>query len=127
MTRNIVGRTAGPWPFRWVRYGDIYHLWPVFSSVGGTLAGWCADGTVLPREQWHPAFIEAISALIELRRAAPALLDEKLTRDAAEALFLEGKTPYFISACGRLGHVLDRSIAIRTATVPPLARIRPGP
>jgi arabinogalactan oligomer / maltooligosaccharide transport system substrate-binding protein len=100
--------------------GDIYHLWPVFSSVGGTLAGWCADGTVLPREQWYPAFIEAISALIELRRAAPALLDEKLTRDAAEALFLEGKTPYFISACGRLGHVLDRSIAIRTATVPPL-------
>lgn len=100
--------------------GDIYHLWPLFSSVGGTLAGLCADGTVQPREVWQPALFEAFAALIKLHRASPGLLDPQLTRDAAQAVFLEGQTPYFISACGRLGEVLDRSITIRTAAVPPL-------
>lgn len=103
--------------------GDIYHLWPLFSSVGGTLAGLCSDGTVLPRDQWLPMFVDAVAALVELHRRAPGLLDEGLNRDAAEALFVEGETPYFISACGRLGRILDHSIPVRTATVPPLGLV----
>ena len=104
--------------------GDFYHLWPLFSSVGGTMAGLCAGGTVQPRDEWQRTFFEAIAALIDLRRAAPKLLDPGLTRDGAQALFLDGQTPYLISACGQLGEILDRSMNVRTATVPPLGSHR---
>jgi arabinogalactan oligomer / maltooligosaccharide transport system substrate-binding protein len=100
--------------------GDFYHMWPLLSSVGGTMAGLRADGTVQPRDEWQPAFVDAVAALIDLRRTAPTLLDPGLTRKAALALFLDGQTPYLIGACGRLGEVLDHQITIRTATVPPL-------
>jgi arabinogalactan oligomer/maltooligosaccharide transport system substrate-binding protein len=100
--------------------GDVYHLWPLLSSVGATMAGLRPDGSIASRAEWEPDFFDAIAALVRLRKVAPALLDPRLTRDAARALFLEGQTPYLISACGRLGELLEHSMNVRTAPVPPL-------
>lgn len=102
--------------------GDMYHAWPIFSSVGGTMAGLRPDGTFAPAQVWHAGMTEAFEAFVGLHRRAPWLFDMSLTRGAAVELFLQGRTPYLISACGNLGEMLDHKMRLVTGAVPPLGR-----
>ncbi len=98
--------------------GDIFHLWPIFSSVGGTVAGLQPDGTFAPRHEWAEGMIEAFQALAALATRRPDLFDIQMTRDSAIDLFRTGTTPYLIAACGRVGELQSSGMRIDASAVP---------
>jgi arabinogalactan oligomer/maltooligosaccharide transport system substrate-binding protein len=102
------------------RYGDMYHVWPIFASLGGTMAGLRHDGTYAPASQWKPKLVEAFERLADLRRTAHHLFEPSLSRADAMEHFLTGATPYLITSCGSLGEVLQHTdIPVRASKVPP--------
>jgi arabinogalactan oligomer/maltooligosaccharide transport system substrate-binding protein len=101
------------------RRGDMYHAWPVFASLGGTMAGLKPDGTHESADKWKPKLVEAFQRMAELRRTAPHVFEPSLSRRDALALFLRGGTQYLITSCGGLGEVLEHgNIPVEAYPVP---------
>ncbi|HWG99726.1 MAG TPA: extracellular solute-binding protein [Pilimelia sp.] len=98
--------------------GDPYHLWPVFSSAGGTLLGLRDDGGFDPPHTWRAGLDTAFAALAELGETGRGVLRRDIDRDRAHALFCTGQTPYLITAAGALGRVEGCGARVAVSPVP---------
>jgi arabinogalactan oligomer/maltooligosaccharide transport system substrate-binding protein len=99
--------------------GDPYHLWPLFSSVGGTLFGLRDDGGFDEPAVWCAAFVEAMVRLSELGESGRGALRVAIGRDRALPMFISGRTPYLVCSSRALASI-PADMAVEVAAVPPL-------
>ncbi|NUR26637.1 MAG: extracellular solute-binding protein [Catenulispora sp.] len=111
--------------------GDPYHMWPLFSSAGGSFFGLRhdhEDGFADP-DDWRPGFTEAFVELARLGQGANGdrALDPALSRAEALAAFLAGRAPYFQCSSRALASIRERGMDVTVAPAPRLGAGRPEP
>ncbi|GIG56854.1 hypothetical protein Lfu02_12260 [Longispora fulva] len=100
--------------------GDPYHLWPLFSSVGGTFFGLRADGRFDPPETWRPGFRRAFEEIAALGAGGRGVLRPEVGRPEALAMFLAGRAPYLVCSSRALTSIIAAEMDVDVAPVPPL-------
>ncbi|MFW6695743.1 sugar ABC transporter substrate-binding protein [Streptomyces sp. MAR4 CNX-425] len=109
--------------------GDPYHMWPLFSSCGGTFFG--LGGT--PSEAggaagfedisaWRESFVHAFVELSKLGTGpgGSGALNPDLGRAEALPLFLAGRAPFLVCSSRALASIKDKRMDVTVAAVPPL-------
>ncbi|WP_177242448.1 sugar ABC transporter substrate-binding protein [Amycolatopsis marina] len=101
--------------------GDPYHLWPLFSSLGGSFFGYREPGHYGEDKfddisLWRPSFVDAFVRLAELGR--DGTLSPKLGRAEAVSLFLEGRAPFFVCSSRALSAIRARNLDVTVGPVP---------
>ena len=105
--------------------GDPYHLWPLFSSAGGTLFGLRPDGGADPPEVWREGFEAAFARLAELGERGRGVLRTDIGRSEAMELFLRGRTPFLVCSSRGLVEADRAGMAVDVGPVPPLGDLPP--
>ncbi len=111
--------------------GDPYHLWPLFTSVGGSFFGLraaAAEGGMAPvetfadQESWRAGFIEAFTQIARLGvgRDGSGVLRPDIGRTEALAEFLGGRAPYLICSSRALKSIREQGMEVTVGAVPPL-------
>lgn len=109
--------------------GDPYHMWPLFSSCGGTFFGLRrtppeAGGADRFEDisAWRENFVNAFVRLSELGigPGGSGALNPDLGRAEALPLFLEGRAPFLVCSSRALASIKDRRMDVSVAAVPPL-------
>lgn len=91
--------------------GDPYHIWPLFSSLGGSFFG-LRDKGFDDITIWRESFVDAFVRLGRLG------LNPKLSRAEALELFLAGRAPYLVSSSRALAAIKDKGLDVTVSTVP---------
>ena len=99
--------------------GDPYHLWPLFSSVGGSLFGLRYGDEVDEPDVWRAGFVAAFERLAELGEAGRGVLRRDIGRAEALPMFLEGRTPYLVCSSRALASLVDSPVNFDVGAVPP--------
>jgi arabinogalactan oligomer/maltooligosaccharide transport system substrate-binding protein len=110
--------------------GDPYHMWPLFSSAGGSFFGLRrtavhatgVDDTFDDLERWKGDFIEAFGKLATLGCGAGGLgvLDPQIGRPEAIKAFVEQRAPYLVCSSRALKCINQKGMDVTVAAVPPL-------
>lgn len=99
--------------------GDPYHMWPLFSSLGGSFFGYQDGDRFDDITGWREPFVEAFTRLAELGTARNGALRASLGRAEALELFLSGRAPFFICSSRGLASIRARRMPVTVAAVPP--------
>ncbi|MCP2256203.1 arabinogalactan oligomer / maltooligosaccharide transport system substrate-binding protein [Prauserella aidingensis] len=99
--------------------GDPYHLWPLFTSVGGSFFGRHSE-TPGDTARWRDDFVAGFVKLAELGKGHGGPLDPAVGRAESLPLFLEGKAPFLICSSRALASIRKRGMRVTVRTVPPL-------
>lgn len=100
--------------------GDPYHLWPVFTSLGGSFFGRREaddDHRFDSEATWRIAFVEAFVRLAELGRQGT--LRPTMSRSQALQMFLDGRAPFLIGSSRCLAAIRSARLDVTVAAVPP--------
>ncbi|MFD2419355.1 sugar ABC transporter substrate-binding protein [Amycolatopsis pigmentata] len=96
--------------------GDPYHMWPLFSSLGGSFFGYQDSGRFDDISDWRDRFVEAFTRLAEF--GGDGVLPPALGRTEALELFLGGRAPFFICSSRGLAAIRARGMKVTVAAVP---------
>lgn len=109
--------------------GDPYHMWPLFTSLGGSFFGLrdSATGDFDDLDEWREEFIEAFRRLADLGAAKGGPLDPRIGRGESLNLFLEGQAPYLISSSRALPAIKARHMQVTVEPIPGLGDQPPVP
>lgn len=110
--------------------GDPYHLWPLFSSLGGSFFGYREPGhdgedRFDDISVWRQGFVDAFVQLAELGR--DGTLRPGLGRAEASGLFLEGRAPFFVCSSRALAGIRERHLDVTVGPVPPAGELPARP
>lgn len=109
--------------------GDPYHMWPLFSSCGGTFFGLrgtpSATGGADRFEDisaWREDFVNAFVRLSGLGTGpgGSGALNPDIGRAEALPLFLEGRAPFLVCSSRALASIREQRMDVSVAAVPPL-------
>jgi arabinogalactan oligomer / maltooligosaccharide transport system substrate-binding protein len=111
--------------------GDPYHLWPLFTSAGGSFFGLraAAEESGVPpvaafadQESWRAGFIEAFTHIARLGvgRGGSGVLRPDIGRDEALQAFRRGEAPYLICSSRALKSIREQGMKVTVGAVPPL-------
>lgn len=109
--------------------GDPYHMWPLFSSAGGSFFGLNRSRAADNHDGgdqwddigiWQEDFIHAFEQLSRLGVGRNGPLSPTLDRRDALDLFLNGRAPYFICSSGALASIKKHRLNVSVRAVPPL-------
>lgn len=112
--------------------GDPYHMWPLFSSAGGSFFGLRrptaseaapgAPDSFDDLQTWRGDFIEAFAQLAALGcgPGARGVLDPRTGRTEAIDAFLDQRAPYLICSSRALKRINQKGMDVTVAPVPPL-------
>lgn len=104
--------------------GDPYHLWPLFSSLGGSFFGRRGgpDAGFDEPEQWRPSFVEAFVELSRLGTGddGSGTLRPEVSRSRSLEMFLDGRAPYLLSSSRALKAIRQKGLQVTVAPVPRL-------
>ncbi|NKQ58076.1 extracellular solute-binding protein [Amycolatopsis sp. K13G38] len=92
--------------------GDPYHMWPLFSSLGGSFFG-LGDKRFEDIARWRESFVDAFVRLGKLG------LDPRVGRAEALESFLEGKVPYLVCSSRALRAIKEKRLDVTVGAVPP--------
>ncbi|WP_116044531.1 sugar ABC transporter substrate-binding protein [Amycolatopsis palatopharyngis] len=103
--------------------GDPYHLWPLFSSLGGSFFGFRepgddGDDRFDDISVWRQGFVDAFVRLAELGR--DGTLSSELGRAEASSVFLEGRAPFYVCSSRALAAIRARHLDVTVSAVPPV-------
>ncbi|MCA1603059.1 MAG: extracellular solute-binding protein [Acidobacteria bacterium] len=84
--------------------GDPYHMWPLFSSAGGSLFGWNGKDFAVTHE-WRDSFISALEAIRGFGEQGEGVLRREIGREEAIKLFLSRKTPFLVCSSRALAQI----------------------
>lgn len=109
-------------PDRQGNAGDPYHLWPLFTSLGGSFFGLRDSATARFDDfaEWRNAFIDAFHRLAGLGVGSGGPLDPDLGRSESLQLFLDGRAPYLIRSSRALCAIKENGMRVTVGPVPPL-------
>lgn len=99
--------------------GDPYHMWPLFSSLGGSFFGYQDGNRFDDITDWREPFVEAFTRLAEFGSGRNGALRAALGRAEALELFLTGRAPFFLCSSRGLASVRARRMKVTVAAVPP--------
>jgi maltose-binding protein MalE len=109
--------------------GDAYHMYPLFSGLGGYIFGTTAKGAYNTKDIgiYNKTFA-ANSKLIDTWNST-GLINSKVTGDIAKAAFLAGKAPFWITGPWNLSDIkATKNLKYRITAVPPIVSgIKPVP
>lgn len=101
--------------------GDPYHMWPLFSSAGGSFFGMRQETEAggarfddLP--SWRDSFVDAFVQLAGL--GANGVLRPDLGRNEALSLFLDGRAPFLVCSSRALASIRTRRLEVTVGGVP---------
>ncbi|GAA2123601.1 hypothetical protein GCM10009802_28030 [Streptomyces synnematoformans] len=109
--------------------GDPYHMWPLFSSCGGTFFGLRrtpSEGGGNDRFEdisvWRENFVNAFVQLSKLGTGpgGNGALNPDIGRAEALPLFLEGRAPFLVCSSRALASIKDKRLDVSVAAIPPL-------
>ncbi|MEI7058705.1 extracellular solute-binding protein [Nocardioides sp. CCNWLW239] len=107
--------------------GDPFHMWPLFTSLGGSFFGLrrtpgdaSLDDEFDDPSQWRDGFVNAFVRLAELGRGpgGSGVLQASLGRADALPMFLDGKAPYLVCSSRALAAITATGMQITVGAVP---------
>jgi len=116
--------------------GDPFHMWPLFTSLGGSFFGLRRkpDDASLDDEfddpgQWRDGFVEAFVRLADLGSGpgGSGVLQASLGRADTLPMFLDGKAPFLVCSSRALASVTASGMQITVGAVPPVGELRAQP
>jgi arabinogalactan oligomer / maltooligosaccharide transport system substrate-binding protein len=108
--------------------GDAYHMYPLFSGLGGYVFGSLPSGSLNVKNVGldNPTFRKNQHFINEWN--ASGLINSKVDGGIAETAFLSGKAPFWITGPWSLDKIKALPFKYRVTTVPPIvAGIAPVP
>jgi len=106
--------------------GDGFHIYPLFSSLGGRIfvrdgsGGWNRDAMA------GQAARNAFQRIANLGELGDRILRREISRDRALELFTRRRTPYFVSAPWAIGPSRDAGVCVEVSPVPPFVNGEPA-
>jgi arabinogalactan oligomer / maltooligosaccharide transport system substrate-binding protein len=116
--------------------GDPFHMWPLFTSLGGSFFGLrrvpgdaSLDDEFDDPSQWRDGFVEAFVRLADLggEPVGSGVLQASLGRAYALPMFLDGKAPFLVCSSRALGSVIASGMRISVGVVPPVGDLMAQP
>lgn len=106
--------------------GDPYHMWPLFSSAGGTFFGLQqqrgagAAHRFADISSWRDAFVAAFVRLSEFGIGENGIgaLNPALSRSEALQAFLEGRAPFLVCSSRGLASISAQGMEVTVRAVP---------
>ncbi len=108
--------------------GDPYHMYPLFSGLGGYVFGTTASGAYNVKNVgiMNSVFRKNAGLIDQWNKSG--LIRSTVTGDIAKAAFLAGKAPFWITGPWNLSDVQASGIKYRISAVPPIVSgIKPVP
>lgn len=108
--------------------GDAYHMYPLFSGLGGYIFGTTASGAYNVKNVGAFNKVFAANAGIIDGWNKSGLINSKVTGDIATDAFIKGKSPFWITGPWNLDKIKAVGFKYRITAVPPIiAGIKPVP
>lgn len=100
--------------------GDAYHMYPFFTSGGGTVFGQTADGAYDPKqlELDTPEAIAAMTKIGALGETGQNVLKRSIGNDNALTVFTDGKAPFFVTGPWNIPKIQASGIEYGISPVP---------
>lgn len=116
--------------------GDPFHMWPLFTSLGGSFFGLrrkpadaSLDDEFDDPSLWRDGFVEAFVRLADLGGGphGSGALEASLGRAEALPMFLDGRAPFLVCSSRALGSITAAGMQITVGAVPPVGELRAQP
>ncbi len=100
--------------------GDTYHMYPLFTSGGGSLFGRNAEGDPDPGTLGvgDPASVKAFERIAEFGEKGQGALKRSFTSDNSTAAFAAGETAFLVDGSWRLADVRKAGVKYALSPVP---------
>ena len=100
--------------------GDAYHMFPFFSSAGGSVFGTTPDGSYDPKqlELGTPEAAAAMAKIATLGETGAGVLKRSIDSTQVPTLFTDGKAPYMVSGPWNLPAVQKSGVPYAISPVP---------
>lgn len=104
--------------------GDAYHMYPLFTGLGGYIFGKTANGSYNTKDigVYSKAFQQNAALINKWNKEG--LISSKVDNDIAKATFLAGKSPFYITGPWNLSDIKDATKSkvkrYRITPVPPI-------
>jgi maltose-binding protein MalE len=123
------GKVTIPFAVQQGSGGDAYHMYPLFSGLGGYVFGTTTSGAYNVKDVGinNPTFAKNSSMIDQWNKSG--LINSKVTGDIAKAAFLSGKTPFWITGPWNLSDIKKvTTLRYRITAVPTIINgIKPVP
>ena len=108
--------------------GDPYHMFPLFTSAGGSVFGKTADGQYDPKQLQlgTPEAAAAMTKIATLGETGQNVLKRSISGDNLVSLFTDQKTAYMISGPWNLPAVQKSGVPYAISPVPGFAGMSPA-
>ena len=100
--------------------GDAYHMYPLFSGLGGYVFGTDAKGAYNTKDVgvYNKAFAANAGMINEWNKSG--LINSKVTGDIAQAAFTSGRAAFWITGPWNLDKIKNVPFKYRITSVPPI-------
>ncbi len=108
--------------------GDAYHMFPFYSSAGGSVFGKTADGSYDPSqlELGTPEAAAAMTKIAALGETGEGVLKRSIDSTQVPTLFTDGKAPYMVSGPWNLPAVQKSGVPYAISPVPGFEGMAPA-
>ncbi|GAA2616263.1 extracellular solute-binding protein [Dactylosporangium fulvum] len=108
--------------------GDVYHIYPLFSSAGGYLFGTKPNGDYDPSDVGldKPGSVEAFKKIAALGEKGSGALTRSINGDNAIPTFTSGKAPFLISGPWAIPDIKKAGIKYEITPIPAFAGGKPA-
>ena len=108
--------------------GDAYHMFPFFTSAGGSVFGTTPDGAYDPKqlELGTPEAAAAMAKIATLGETGSGVLKRSIDSTQVPTLFTDGKAPYLVSGPWNLPAVQKSGVPYAISPVPGFEGMAPA-